>query len=289
MKNITSIIKATILAATVFAIILFAICGPWLVKSLITTKLAIENFSAIWNSSDALSYYSTIIAALIGAMGIFLTILHSNKKYSEEVRNQSLPFFAFHILCKENKYPSNILCEQPKIKKENNFDENWEYSEYKLRNIYFILKDKTIMVDNKLTDDEMELIKKDGNKLEVDKNDAVYLKKVSVMMLPYEIENVGKGAAINTEIAFNKLPVSKKEQGHVKSENIKVGDSMSIHIFCDSITENIAGEYILAIKYSDIYGNKYLQKYKISIRFVDKNGIKGCEITTDYRSTQKQL
>ena len=44
-----------------------------------------------WEAADVLVYYGTIIAAIIGIVGVYLTVHISNKNYRDDARSRVLP------------------------------------------------------------------------------------------------------------------------------------------------------------------------------------------------------
>ena len=85
---------------------------------------------------------------------------------------------------------------------------------------------------------------------------------IFLICIIFELENVGKGPAINTRIGFNKSSVTKNERKYIKPENLKVGDFFYINIYIQNITDSVIGEYVLEVNYFDIYGNNYSQENK---------------------------
>lgn len=288
IKSILSWIKKHGILLLTILVIILSVIGPLIVKLIINNNTIISLFSKTWKASDALNYYSVIVAAIVGVIGIYITVLHSNQKYRDDIRNQTLPFFAFHILMRDIKYPDNWFISIPLQENKYKKTDEWLYSEYKLRSIYFSINADDIRCTGKLKDEEMELIKKDGYHVKIDNNGANLLFRENYLLLPYEIENVGRGPAINTRIGLNKSSTPKAKREYIKPESIKVGDSFSIHVFCNEINENITGKYILEVYYSDIYNNDYCQAYEIKIE-KNKGNLKGYLTTTNYKTIQKRI
>lgn len=79
--------------------------------------------------------------------------------------------------------------------------------------------------------------------------------------MPFEVENVGNGAATNTMIAFYKK--GEKRKG-VSLYTLKQGDSFYFHIFCDDEDIVEGTDYVIELLYGDIIGNYYSQKYPVA-------------------------
>ena len=214
----------------------------------------------------------------------------AQKNYRDDLINQSLPFFALNILYKKRKYPNNWLeySYGDNSEKKDKSNDDWQYSEIKLRTIYFAFENDSIVPKDELSMKQIDLIKKDGNTIHNGELGETIFSKTLILSQPYELENVGKGPAINTRIGFNKSSVTKNERKYIKPENLKVGDFFYINIFIENITDSVIGEYVLEVNYSDIYGNNYLQEYKISI---EKKSDKSSSyiFSTEFITKQKSI
>ena len=111
---------------------------------------------------------------------------------------------------------------------------------------------------------------------------------IFLICIIFELENVGKGPAINTRIGFNKSSVTKNERKYIKPENLKVGDFFYINIYIQNITDSVIGEYVLEVNYFDIYGNNYSQENKNWKKF-DKSSsyILSIEFVANQKSIKK--
>ena len=282
--------KNTIILKLIAVIIAISIIGFISINLLFKWNSGNFIIEAEWEAGDALSYFGTIIAAIIGIIGVYYSIMAAQDNYRDDLVNQSLPFFALNILYKKRKYPDNWFdfSFDNKDKKKEKKANDWQYSEIKLRTIYFVFDKDSIVPRDELSKREIDLIKRDGNTIHSGKLGETIFSKTLILSQPYELENVGKGPAINTRIGFNKSSVTKKERKYIKPENLKVGDFFYINIFIENITDAIIGEYVLEVNYSDIYGNNYSQEYKISI---EKKGeeIASYTLTTEFITKQNRI
>lgn len=80
---------------------------------------------------------------------------------------------------------------------------------------------------------------------------------------PFQIDNVGGGAALNSQLIFAKD--GTKRRG-VTFYTLKPDDNFYFHIFSESITDEMYGTYTLELRYDDILGNSYSQKYPIELK-----------------------
>lgn len=63
----------------ILVVLAFVIIGPIIINCLFKLHPSREFFVAEWDASAMLSYYGTIIAAVIAIYGIFITIRYSQK------------------------------------------------------------------------------------------------------------------------------------------------------------------------------------------------------------------
>ena len=57
-----------------------------------------SGYMTIWGAADVLSYYSAIIAASIGVIGVYFTVYMANRNYREDARNRTLPYIAIDVI-----------------------------------------------------------------------------------------------------------------------------------------------------------------------------------------------
>lgn len=133
----------------------FVLIGPIVINSLFKLHKSLAFFVAEWDASAMLSYYGTIIAAVIAIYGIFITIQYSQKSYKDDVRDRSMPFIVIDML-KTSSY-RNLM-------KSNNIETTTEpiegYREYKLTDYYCILDKGKIQYKTCLTKSQQELLNK---------------------------------------------------------------------------------------------------------------------------------
>ena len=76
----------------------FIFIGPMVINDLFKLHPSVDFFVAEWDASAMLSYYGTIIAAIIAIYGIFITIQYSQKSYKDDIRDRSIPFIVIDML-----------------------------------------------------------------------------------------------------------------------------------------------------------------------------------------------
>ena len=253
--------------------LLLVVGGPILINELYKTE---KGYRTLWGASEVLSYYGMIIAAIGGAIGVFLSIKYSQKQYLDDTKKRVLPYL---FVTRLNRYIHyNIFgmnSETPNQQEDNG------YKEYKIDNIYYILTEKKIESVADLTPEQRTILEQDG-KIWEDHGSSKTLVQKEYISMPFEIENIGNGAAIELRIGFNKIKDDKK---YIFPISLKPGNSIYLHIFSCEPYEKIKGEYILEFYYTDIFGNCYQQEYPVEIGMDEKHEFVS---SIDLSGTQKE-
>ena len=271
------------------SIVLAIIIVPILINE---TYKVNSGYITIWGASEVFSFYGTILSAIIGIGGVFLTIRYAQKNYQQDTINRSLPFLSINHL---GRKPVNLLLEgwdldnpsetvldkqpQQHTDKPRISDEN-TYQEYARNCWYFSIKPASlgpmISISEKLTDSQKDLRKYAiADVAELQGN--FYVSASSSVYIPLQIKNVGNGCALNTTVEFG--PVERKTPTDSIPISLGTSDKMHVAIMAESI-KNIAGKYRLAFRYTDILGNKYCQSSILEL-IVNEHGnatIKGLEM-----------
>lgn len=256
----------------ILVLVVICIIAPIAINILFKWNSNIFFIEAEWSAGDALNYLGTIIAATIGIIGVFITVKYAQENYKDDILKQVLPFFALNILDKKTREFSWFSDPEEIMKSiDDNCHDDQEniYKEYKTRYVYFVLKENQTTPKSCLSAAEKNTLENNGYGVEKGSNGEYIYKKKMTMSMPLELENVGKGAAINVRIGFNNVKEGNKK--YLKPQNIKVGDSFYINIFSENIDDKVIGEYMLEVIYEDIYQNCYNQVYEIKI---EKEGIR---------------
>lgn len=266
-----------------FVVLGFILIGPVIINSLFKLHISLDFFVAEWDASAMLSYYGTIVAAVIAIYGIFITIQYSQKSYKDDVRNRSMPFIVIDML--KTSYYRNLM-------KPNNTKATTAliegYREYKLTDYYCILDKGKIEYRTSLTDSQQELLN-NGGKRWVTCEDGASLQVVNVICIPFEIENVGNGTAIRMRFGINNKETSEADREYLPTLSLKPSTPIMFHIFsedCSKKSSNL-GQYILSFYYEDIYSNRYEQHFDISIKYDEEKNCPTCSV--DMSHVQKYL
>ena len=84
--------------------------------------------------------------------------------------------------------------------------------------------------------------------------------------MPFEIENVGNGAALCLQVGFYADDTDKMG---INFYTVKPNKNLYVHIFASDIEGKLDKDYCLELIYRDILGNQYSQKYPV--RFEQDN------------------
>ena len=268
---------------TLLVVLGFILIGPIVINSLFKLHTSLDFFVAEWDASAMLSYYGTIVAAVIAIYGIFVTIQYSQKSYKDDVRDRSMPFIVIDML-KTSSY-RNLM-------KPNNAEATTEpiegYREYKLTDYYCILDKGKIEYKTGLTKSQQDLLNNGGMRWVTCENGAS-MQVVDEICIPFEIENVGNATAIRMRYGINHKEASEVDRRYLPSISLKPGIPIMFHVFSEDCSKNslTLGQYILSFYYEDIYSNRYEQYFDINIECNDEKNCPTCSV--DMSHVQKFL
>ncbi len=238
-----------------------------------------KGYQTIWGATDVFLYYGTIIAAVIGVAGVYLSIQAANKNYREDVKARVLPFIALTLLdahTRVNLLDLLLKAEENLPKSEQREEDSIEYCETKLERIFYVISaGRKITPKEDLKKEQYEIIKSCGNKWVTNASGGKSLIQIDYVSIPFEIENVGNGTAVNLRIGFYE---AKSKPHYIRPMMLKQNQSLYIHIFSSEEFDVICGDYIFEVHYEDIYGNKYLQKFPVEFG-IQEDGKKYQSIT----------
>src|SRR5699024_5961130 len=209
-----------------------------------------------------LGFYGTLLGSAATIVGVYLSIDAAQKSYHEDEINKVRPYLALtHLISKSRMTLDSLIgsLEDNQIReKTQNF-----YEEYRFDKVYIIIKSDKIEFQNGLTKVQENILASSGFRW--NKDGATYsLKAGNLISMPFEIENVGNGSALNFQICFYR---EGEEKRGVNIFTLKVGQSAYCHIFSDEQDNAIiCGKYILEFIYNDIRGSTYSQKYDLELK-----------------------
>ena len=222
----------------------------------------------LWDASDALTYYGTILAAAAGAIiGVYFSIKASHKNYREDVRARVLPFIAVTPFERKTvEDPMALFIDETDSITENTAQngEAGHYEEFILNQIYFIITSGGIEIKTALDKHQQKILSQAGRVWVRTEKGGYALQKKDCHSIPLEIENVGNGTAVTLLIGFNRKKDDPDKREYVRPMMLKQGQTLYIHIFSTEVFEIVNGEYLLEFYYKDIYGNNYVQRFPVT-------------------------
>lgn len=243
-----------------FAIFIVAI--PFGINSLFKLTSPLNIFIAEWGAGDALAFYGVMLASATAIIGVYISIGYAQRNYRIDEANRVKPYLAlthYKSHSKANLF-SNLAPGQTGKSIEEQDQGASTYEEYRLERVYIIINQATIEFRDRLSDAQQQRLKSGGLEWCNQGGECHTLQARSFVSMPFEVENVGNGAATNTMVAFYKK--NEKRKG-VSLYTIKQGDSFYFHIFCDDANIVKGNNYIVELLYGDIIGNYYSQKYPV--------------------------
>lgn len=259
--------------------LIFVVAIPIIINCLFKFSSPCKLFAAEWEAGDALDFYATMLGSVATIVGVYLSIDAAQKNYHEDEINKVKPYLALTHYKSKSRITLGIGTNEDQQKRE----KHSYYEEYKLTKIYIVVSSKTIEFRDQLDKSQADLLQSSGLGWEVTGSKAS-LKSYRLISMPFDIENVGNGAALNTYICFSKK--GNKFRG-MNVFTLKVGQSFYCHIFSSEQDDSILGEYILKLAYEDILGNKYSQEYNIEIKANEKTG--GIKELIDLTGKQEKI
>lgn len=258
MKAFLSKYKWKLLLA--FAIFIVAI--PFGINSLFKLTSPLNIFIAEWGAGDALAFYGVMLASATTIIGVYISIEYAQRNYRIDEANRVKPYLAlthYKSHSKTNLFSGFAPSQTGKSIGEQDQGTS-AYEEYRLEKVYIIINQATIEYRDRLSDAQQQRLKSGGLEWCNQGGGCHTLQARSFVSVPFEVENVGNGAATNTMVAFYKK--GEKRRG-VSLYTIKQGDSFYFHIFCDDANIVKGHDYIIELLYGDIIGNYYSQKYPV--------------------------
>lgn len=258
MKAFLSKYKWKLLLA--FAIFIVAI--PLGINSLFKLTSPLNIFIAEWGAGDALAFYGVMLASATTIIGVYISIEYAQRNYRIDEANRVKPYLALTHYKSHSK--ANLFSNLAPGQTEKSIGEQdqgtYEYEEYRLERVYIIIDQATIEFRDRLSDAQQQRLKSGGFEWCNQGGGCHTLQARTFVSMPFEVENIGNGAATNTMVAFYKK--GEKRKG-VSLYTIKQGASFYFHIFCDDANIVKGNDYIIELLYGDIIGNYYSQKYPV--------------------------
>lgn len=200
-------------------------------------------YSTIWGATDVLMYTGSIISAVCGILGVFLTVKYSMYQYREDARIRIMPFVTIDFV--DNEYKS--------------FSIGSKDEENIMPNKKFVLR-----FDPSKGLEQVSNISKYKGKLESNNKRSFFYNCY--------FTNIGNGSALKLIIYVKKHHDSKTENTpHSSPIILKKDEKSHIGLLLD-ITELSSNDiYDVDILYSDIADVRYIRNIQIKLE-EDLNG-----------------
>lgn len=241
--------------------LLLVIAGPIAINEAYKSD---SGYLTLWGAEAVLSYYGVIIASIVGVIGVYLSIKAANKNYRDDVKARVLPFIALTPFEKQARIdPFDLFSDDTSDYFQSVQDDNsgHGYYETKIDKVFFVINSgKKIEAKQKLNKEQYEIINHGGAQWTAMAKGVKGLTYTDYLSMPFEIENVGNGTAVNLRIGFNALDSDFR---YIRPMMLKQNQSLYIHIFSTANFAEINGEYVFEVYYEDIYGNAYSQQFPV--------------------------
>lgn len=242
------------------AFIIFIVAIPLGINSLFKLTSPLDIFVAEWTAGDMLGFYGALLASVATIIGVYLSIEYAQKNYREDEQNRVRPYLALtYIRTKSN---CNLFGGSNDSSSSNQRSEEL-YKEFRLDKVYIIISKDGIAFKDGLTSQQQELLEKAGFSWKGTENGYI-LVATDYVSLPFEVDNVGNGAAIELKLGLYRND-SDKHRG-VRLYTLKPSDKIYFHVFSELEDDSLYGDYTLEFKYRDIQGTNYSQVYPFSIQ-----------------------
>lgn len=257
--------------------ILFKLYGPaWIV--------------AEWSAGDFLQFYGTVVAAIAAVIGLFYTFRDNREGIKEQSRLDKIPFIGVIELRQDYNIPIMMDTNDEGVDDSGTTlakgDKKYYYHESRMQNIYCVIENGKTSLNKKLTDDQLNKAQCRGF-IQERAGNIIRGVDVRLFYLPFSIENIGNGPAIDLKIGVNNVSDITAGVGKYKTPfSLKPSDPLSLVIYAENQDDGNCGEYAMEFFYKDIFGNSYKQSHKFTIREVGNGQIK-CSI--DCRSDQRLI
>lgn len=247
-----------ILAFAVFIVIIPAVIN-WFFK----LESPCNFFVAEWRAGDALAFYGAMLASVTTIVGVYISIEYAQRNYQMDEANRVKPYLSLTHYKSESKTNWGLGIPAEATDADGVEQPQSYYTEYKLDKVYIVIDQAEIRFQDKLSDKQQQRIKSGGFEWYDHGGGCRSLQSHPFVSMPFDVENVGSGAAINTMIAFYKKGEARRG---ASLYTIKQGASFYFHVFCDDAESVVGSEYVIELLYGDIIGNYYSQKYPVHFK-----------------------
>ena len=250
--------------------VIAAIIGAVIIYILYKIPVPLHWLESPWSAGDALGYYGVIVAAIVTIHGLRLTFEDNRDGIKEQGRLDKLPVLAVTTLNKTARIPWLNMDEpvHAETKAVQSDDEKYYYKEFRLENLFFVVKKDKITVTGILDKKQQDLVVHEGFTYASPANGLRISQFAQIVYIPLDIANVGNVAALNLRIGLNNVQTNDDEKRYITSINMTMDETIYIGIYLDQPND---GNYELGFYYDDVFGNHYKQINAINISHDESN------------------
>lgn len=250
--------------------VIAAIIGAVVIYILYKIPSPVYWFESPWSAGDALGYYGVVVAAIVTIRGLRLTFEDNRDGIKEQGRLDKLPVLAVTTLNKTARIPW-LNVDEPvhaETKAVQSDDEKYYYKEFRLENLFFVVKKDKITVTGILDKKQQDLVVHEGFTYASPANGLRISQFAQIVYIPLDIANVGNGAALNLRIGLNNVQTNDDEKRYITSINMAMDETIYIGIYLDQPND---GSYERGFYYDDVFENHYKQINAINISHDENN------------------
>ena len=241
----------------------FIVIIPAIINCIFKLESPCNFFVAEWEAGDVLAFYGAMLASVTTILGVYISIEYAQRNYRIDEANRVKPYLSLTHYKSESKLNLFAKSSLGTADAERVEQPQSDYKEYKLNKVYIVIDQAEVRFKERLSDDQQRRLQSGGFEWNVQNNGCQTLQAHTFVSMPFDVENVGSGAAINTMIEFYK---KGEERSGISLYTIKPGDSFYFHVFCDDANSVVENEYVIKLLYGDIIGNYYSQKYPVQFK-----------------------
>ena len=245
---------------TFITVFLLIIVVPIAINILYKIELESRFFATEWSSGEMLNYFGILLAALFALIGIHYTIQDGKERDKEQFRLSSLPRIALISLRKDYKIDAfRLYANEAKEDEKSGI----YYLEKRLEKFFFIIEQGETIIKDSLNEKQKQNVERLGLNWIDSNNGAKVLAKSNIISLPFEVENIGNGAAVAFQFGLNRKDQSEKKFTHMMT--LRQSDKLYLMIYAEEPDTSSRTDYELLFAYEDILGNRYEQNFTFSI------------------------
>lgn len=242
--------KKILIILVVIAILTFIMIGvPVIINELYKTNIG---YLTLWGADDILSFYGTILGAMGGILGVFLTVRYSIKQYQEDARQRIMPFISFEKLEDSNLYKDFSFVET--LNNGNKIPSHRKLS-------IMVNSEGRVSYKKHLDQSVIEIVKRNGYRTFEDEHDIQITEFKKYYFTAFKLHNIGYGAALRVIVGIHQEDEEElNTKEFIRPIILDKGEYLYIGIYFDLSGDKSLRKYNLDFLYSDIGNTRYMQQ-----------------------------